>query len=93
MPRLAGTLAMALALGCAYGVYAISAKTRHLQREVSALERERDRLVEEVQVLRGDRAYYARPARIEPLARLQGLAPLRPDQIITRTELERRLGP
>lgn len=92
MPRVVGTVAAILAIACAYGLYAISISTRRIENEVHALERERDRLRAEVQVLRGDLAYHARPERIEPLARLQGLGPLRPDQSVAPAELERRLA-
>ena len=82
---------MAVAMVSAYGLYAISVSTRRIESQVHALERERDRLTSELQVLKGDRAFHARPERIEPLARLQGLQPLKPDQIITQSEFERRL--
>ena len=90
MPRVIGGVAMAVAMVCAYGLYAISVSTRRIENEVHALERERERLTSELQVLKGDRAFHARPERIEPLARLQGLQPLKPGQIITQTEFERR---
>lgn len=92
MPRVIGSVAAVLAILCAYGLYGISVSTRRIETEVHALERDRDRLRAEIQVLRGDLAFQARPDRIEPLARLQGLGPLRPDQTVPRAELERRLG-
>ena len=91
MPRVIGAFALALALASAYALYAVSISTRKLERQVQALERERERLVSDLKVLKGERAFHMRPDRIEPLARLQGLEPLKRDQIVTREELDRRL--
>jgi cell division protein FtsL len=86
-------LACIATVASAYGLYAISASTRRLERSVQALEARRDKLRDDVQLLRADRAYLARPERIEPMARLQGLEPLRRDQLITPDDLARRLHP
>jgi cell division protein FtsL len=88
MRRVLVAVTIGSAIASAYGLYAVTTLTRRLDHEVSALERQRDRLAAEIGVLAAERAYLARPDRIEPLARLNGLGPLAPDQIVTRAEFE-----
>ena len=63
-------------LAAAFALYAIKTDTRRLEGRVHAQERALERAQADVTVLMAERAYLARPARIEPLARSLGLAPI-----------------
>ena len=67
---------MVAALGGAFALYAIKYDTRRLELYVRAQERALEKAEADVTVLRAERAYLARPERLEPLARLIGLAPI-----------------
>ena len=71
----ATTCACALTLASAYVLYAEGMETRRLEAHVQSAERQRERLESEIAVLKADRAWLARPARIEPAARALGLRP------------------
>lgn len=71
----ATSIACALTLASAYVLYAEAVETRRLEAQVSASERQRDRLESEIAVLKAERAYLARPTRIEPAARALGMRP------------------
>ena len=74
--KIAATIsACALTLASAYVLYAEGMETRRLEAHVQSTERQRERLESEIAVLKADRAYLARPARIEPAARALGLRP------------------
>jgi cell division protein FtsL len=75
MRNSATVFASALSLAAAYQLYAENIETRRLEQQVQSAERQRDRLENDISVLRADRAYLARPARIEPAARALGLVP------------------
>jgi cell division protein FtsL len=81
MLRALQVLAIAATIASAFWVYRQSYDTRHLSAEVTAAERRVERLKSDIAVLEAERAYLARPERIEPLARMQGLRPPTPDQI------------
>jgi cell division protein FtsL len=63
-------------LGAAFALYAVKYDTRRLELRVRAQERALERAEADVAVLQAERAYLARPERLEPLARLIGLAPI-----------------
>ncbi len=69
----ATVLASALTLASAYTLYAESAVTRRLEAQVQAQERHRDRLENDIAVLKAERAHLARPSRIEPAAKAIGM--------------------
>lgn len=74
--RVAATAcAGALTLAAAWTLYAEGSATRRLEAQVQAAERQRERLESEIAVLRAERAWLSRPARIEPAARALGLRP------------------
>lgn len=74
--RLAATsFASVLTLASAYMLYAEGSATRRLESQVQAAERQRERLESDIAVLKAERAFLARPARIEPAARALGLRP------------------
>lgn len=81
MARILTLLAVALMVLSAFALYAVNYRTREL--EIAAVESEQRRreLAADIAVLRAERAYLARPSRLEPLARQLGMAPLRGDQI------------
>jgi cell division protein FtsL len=66
-------LASALTLASAYTLYSESAATRRLEIELQAKERHRERLESDIAVLRAERAFLARPSRIEPAAKDLGM--------------------
>ena len=74
-------LAMLLAAG---SLYVVNTNTRGLERDVRKLEREKSALREQIAILKADRAYLARPVRIEALARGYGMRPA------TNSQLPRR---
>jgi hypothetical protein len=71
---------MVATLGAAFALYAIKYDTRRLELRVRAQERALEKTEADVAVLRAERAYLARPERLEPLARLIGLAPIASSQ-------------
>jgi cell division protein FtsL len=74
-------LAAAVLVG-ACGLYVLKTDTRRLETFVQSQERMRDRLVDDVAVLRAERAHLARPDRLEQVARSLGLRPLDDRQLI-----------
>lgn len=70
-----------LAISSAFLLYGLSYDTRQLEARVAAQERQADRARSDISVLKAERAHLARPDRIEPLARVQGLVPLTDRQI------------
>ncbi len=73
MLRLILAAAIAVTIGSAIALYASSLETRQIAIRVSGLERKLERMEADVAVLRAERAFLARPQRIEELARRQGL--------------------
>lgn len=71
-----------LALMSALLLYGLSYDTRLIEAEVQGAERKSERLRSEIAVMRAERAHLARPERIEPLARAQGLRPSELQQVV-----------
>ena len=67
---------MLATLASAFALYAIKYDTRRLEARVQAQERALEKAESDVTVLTAERAHLARPERLEPLARLIGLAPI-----------------
>ncbi len=82
-------LALAASLIAAVSLYAIGHRTRQLADRTTEMAREVRDLEREIAVLRAERAYLLRPARIEPLARELGLRPVTGDQFTTTEALAR----
>ena len=76
MHRRVNWVLMVATLGAAFALYAIKYDTRRLEVQVRAQERALEKAEADVAVLRAERAYLGRPDRLEPLARLIGLAPI-----------------
>jgi cell division protein FtsL len=67
---------MLATLASAFALYAVKYDTRRLEARVQAQERALEKAESDVTVLAAERAHLARPERLEPLARLIGLAPI-----------------
>jgi cell division protein FtsL len=80
MSRLVTVGTVLLAVGSAFVLYATSYETRRLELHVGALARTAEKTSLDIAVLRAERAYLARPDRIESLARKAGLGPIEPRQ-------------
>ena len=73
-----------LAISSAFLLYGLSYDTRQLEARVASQERLAERARSDISVLKAERAHLARPDRIEPLARAQGLVPMT-DQHVAET--------
>ena len=74
--RMAATSsAIILTLVSAWVLYSESTATRRLEQQVQGAERQRERLADEIAVLKAEQAYLARPSRIETAARALGMRP------------------
>ena len=73
---------MLATLASAFALYAIKYDTRRLEVRVQAQERALEKAESDVTVLTAERAHLARPDRLEPLARLLGLAPITSGQYL-----------
>lgn len=60
-------------LASAFALHLINYQSRQLEQQVREKEQFREKLVEEIAILRADRAFLARPARIEAAARSLGM--------------------
>lgn len=74
-----------LAISSAFLLYGLSYETRQLEARVTAQQRLADRTRSDISILKAERAHLARPSRIEPLARAQGLVPMADGQIVDPT--------
>jgi cell division protein FtsL len=75
--------ALILALASAVLLYGINYDTRLMEARVEAQEAAIDQAREDIAVLKAERAHLARPSRIEPLARAQGLRPPSEQQLVS----------
>jgi len=82
MHRKLNWVLMLAALAAAVALYAIKYDTRRLETRVQAQERALEKAESDVTILAAERAYLARPERLEPLARLIGLAPIASTQYL-----------
>ena len=83
MFRFATVGTVLLAVASAFVLYAMSYETRRLELHVNAQVRTVEKTNLDIAVLRAERAYLARPDRIETLARQIGLAQIEPRQYET----------
>ena len=74
--------AVGVALLCAVALYMVNYDTRKLEAQVQAQERLAESLENDIVVLKAERAYLARPERIERAARKLGLEPARGQQYV-----------
>ena len=80
MSRIMTVSTVLLAVTSAFVLYAIAYETRRLELHVGTLARTVEKTRLDIAVLRAERAYLARPERIEQLARANGLVPIDPRQ-------------
>jgi cell division protein FtsL len=73
---------MLATLASAFALYAVKYDTRRLEARVQAQERALEKAESDMTVLVAERAHLARPERLEPLARLIGLAPIASTQYL-----------
>ena len=85
-------LAVLLAICSAVALYAIAYDTRRLEARVHALEKTAERAESDIAVAKAELSHLARPERIEPLARAQGLGPPTRQQFVAEDRLPRRKG-
>jgi cell division protein FtsL len=83
-------LAVVLMLLSAFLLYAVSSETRRLELGVQSSERRLERLRSEIAVLKADRAFLARPSRLESAARRLGMRPATARQNIRIEEIPLR---
>jgi len=67
--------AIFMALASAFLLYGLNYDTRLIEQRVRWAEAEAAKARSDIAVLKAERAHLARPERIEPLARAQGLRP------------------
>ncbi len=70
------------ALASAFMLYAVNYDTRMLERQVYADQRLREKLRNDIAVLKAERAHLSHPGRIEKFARDLGLRPMSEEQIV-----------
>ncbi len=80
MFRLITVTTVLLAVASAFVLYATSYETRRLELHVASQVRAAEKASLDIAILRAERAYLARPERIDTLARKIGLAPIEPRQ-------------
>jgi cell division protein FtsL len=86
MMRFLTTLSVAAMLISAIALHMINYQTRQLEQDVRRAELKRDKFLEDIAILRADRAFLARPARIEAAARILGMRPADISQLPPRVD-------
>ncbi len=81
--RMLSVSALFLAIASAFLLYSLNYETRLLAAKVQAKEQFVETVRGDIAVLKAERAHLARPGRIEPLARAQGLKPLDERHVVT----------
>ena len=74
--------AIVLTLASAFALYTIAQDTRRLAADVQAKQKQRDKLISAIAVLKAERAYLARAERIGPAARALGMRPANGNQFV-----------
>src|SRR5919198_430770 len=87
MLRASTAVATAGTLVCAFAFYAINYDARRLEQQVQAQERAIEQQKSAIKVLEAERAYVARPERIEPVARALGMQPVTARQYVRLEDL------
>jgi cell division protein FtsL len=75
------TAAAFMALSASFLLYGLNYDTRLIESQIRTRERTADEARADIAVLRAERAHLARPERIEPFARAQGLRPIEERQL------------
>ncbi len=79
--RIANFTAFFFAMACAFMLYGLNYETRRLEANVQAQEKATDKARSDIAVFKAEKSHLSRPDRIDALARAQGLAPPRPEQM------------
>ncbi len=74
--RRSGFSAVALAIGAAFALYSVKHDTRLVEVRVQGQERRLEKIQSDIAVLQAERAWLARPERIDHMARGMGLRPI-----------------
>ena len=82
MLRMLSIVAAFMTLGAAFALYSLKYDTRRVEIAVQGKERALEKLEADIAILKAERAYLARPDRIEKMARKQGLGPIREQQYV-----------
>jgi cell division protein FtsL len=82
MHRTVNFFLLLAAIASAFALYVLKYDTRRMEARVRALERTVQDVEGEIGRLTAERAHLARPERIEPMARVLGLAPIAPHQYL-----------
>ena len=85
MLRMLSIVAAFMTLGAAFALYSLKYDTRRVEIAVQGKERALEKLEADIAILKAERAYLARPDRIEKMARKQGLGPIREQQYLSRS--------
>ena len=80
--RMLSISALFLALASAFLLYSLNYDSRVLESRLQAHQQQAEKIRGDIAVLKAERAHLARPERIEPLARAQGLKPLNQGQVV-----------
>lgn len=88
MARMLDVAAGVLVLASAAALYVVKYDARRLEADVNRREQAIERAQSDIAILKAERAYLARPERIEALARAQGLQPIREPQFSRLDEPE-----
>ena len=80
--------AIFMALASAFMLYGLNYDTRQLEARVNAQDSKAEIARSDIAVLKAERAHLARPERIDPLARAQGLRPLTDKQLFSAETLK-----
>jgi cell division protein FtsL len=78
--RRSGFWAVALAIGAAFALYSVKHDTRLIELRVQTQERRLEKIQSDIAVLQAERAWLARPERIDQMARGMGLRPIAESQ-------------
>jgi len=82
MLRFITALSIAFTLIAAAGLYSVNYQTRALEHKLKTARDDLESLTREVETLKAERAFLARPERIEPIARNYGMQPARGEQFL-----------
>ena len=89
--RLLSISAMFFALASAFLLYSLNYDSRRLEAQLHDQERLAEKFRGDIAVLKAERAHLARPERIEPFARAQGLKPVREHQVVKMGQASNRI--
>jgi cell division protein FtsL len=87
MIRLSTAIAVLITLVSAFALYSVNYDSRRLEQALQSKERALELARSDIAVLRAERAYLARPERIEPVARRLDMRPVSANQYVSTADL------